>query len=87
MTFHSPLVFTALALLAGTAMTWSAPMRAQPANTISSSTAAAVQIRPEFTRPGGTPGAARATGAPERFWDGAQSKKNKKNIRKNSTSD
>ncbi len=35
-------------------------------------------IRPEFTRPGGTPGTARESGAPERFWDPAQAKKKKK---------
>jgi hypothetical protein len=35
-------------------------------------------IRPEFTRPGGTPGAPRTIGEPERFWDPALDAKNKK---------
>lgn len=80
MALHLRSFFAVLALLAGSAAIGDGPARAQSAasGTAANSAATPTPVRPEFTRPGGIPGAARQTGEPERFWDPAQAQKKKK---------
>ncbi|MBI4274638.1 MAG: hypothetical protein HY659_08060 [Rhizobiales bacterium] len=77
MAIHARALLTALTLLGGLAVAGDTSALAQGPNNPSTggSGIGPSPIRPEFTRPGGLPGSARAIGAPERFCDPAVDKK------------
>lgn len=79
MAIRARAILASLTLIAAIVLACGEASRAQPANNPGTGIGAGPSpIRPEFTRPGGTPGVARQTGEPERFFDPAQGKAKKR---------